>query len=286
MKKMILILCLFISNIAFAQDDLLEMLDSTNKTNNEISATFKASRIITMQSIESMKAGELNFRISHRFGRLNSGIEELFGMDQSNIYFGLEYGITNDFEIGIGRTPLEKTLNGYAKYKVLKQSDNCWLSLSYFSGIDMKTNKFQYTGTDYIADRMTFTQQLLIAHKFNEDFSLQLLPTFIHNNMVESALDQNNIAAIGIGGRYKFTQRFSLNFEYAYVVRPSNTETTYKDPLSISFDLETGGHVFQIMLSNSPGMIERHYIAENTGDWLKGDIHIGFNITRPFSLFN
>ena len=128
--------------------------------------------------------------------------------------------------------------------------------------------------------------QLLLARKFTDEFSLQLSPTLIHKNLVRTIDDDNNVLALGIGGRYKLTNRISLNAEYFYTYGSAvNSPLEHKNPISIGLDIETGGHVFQIMISNSLGMIDTHYIVDNTGDWTKGDIHLGFNISRVFTIY-
>ncbi len=274
-----------------AQDDLLEMLDNAAApTTDYTTATFKAQRIITGHSIEMMKAGVLEFRISHRFGKLNSGVEQFWGLDQSSIYLGLEYGITDWLEVGVGRTPYEKTVNTFGKVRLSRQAtgENAFpLSISYLGAAAFNTAKFDdETRSNFFSSRMTYVHQILIARKFNDELSLQLSPTLIHRNLVTSALDDNDLFAVGLGGRYKLSNRISVNLEYYYVLRPEwNRKTDFKNPLSIGFDIETGGHVFQLFLTNSPGMIEKHYIADNMGDISNGDIHFGFNITRPFTLF-
>jgi hypothetical protein len=291
MKYLLIITLFFAPFVLSAQDDLLNMLDSiAPATAGNVAATFKTTRIVTGHSIESMKEGQLEFRISHRFGRVNSGVDNFFGIDQSTIYLGLEYGVTDWLELGIGRTPNEKIVNSFVKVGLLSQSAGDYskpVSISYLGAMGVKTGKWDYpTRTDFFSNRLTFAHQLLIAHKFNEELSLQLTPTMIHNNLVPTVLDDHDIYAMGIGGRYKISSRVSVNVEYFYCLRPTwNISNDFTNALSVGFDIETGGHVFQIMLSNSLGMIEKHYISENTGSWTKGDIHIGFNISRVFTMY-
>lgn len=291
MKYLIFLILVFTSVNLFSQDDLLEMLDNNAEPTTDYTlATFKAQRILTGHSVEMMKEGVLEFRISHRFGRLNSGIDQFWGFDQSNIYLGLEYGVTDWLELGIGRTPLEKTVNSFTKVNLFRQAtgeDSFPVTISYLGAIALNTDKFADDArTNYFTSRMTYVNQILVARKFNEELSIQLTPTIIHRNLVQSAIDENDVFALGLGGRYKLSNRTSFNFEYYYVLKPSIGETSNViNPLSVGFDIETGGHVFQLFLTNSPGMIEKHYIADNTGDWSNGDIHFGFNITRPFTIF-
>jgi hypothetical protein len=160
------------------------------------------------------------------------------------------------------------------------------VSLSWFSSSAINSLKWEGTGTLNFWERVSYVHQLLIARKFNERFSLELNPTFIHRNMVDTELDPNDTWALGMGARFKLTKRFSLNAEYYLVVPPINDYRSTKtfNPLSIGVDIETGGHVFTIMLTNSLAMIEKGFIGETTGDWGNGGIHLGFNISRVFAL--
>jgi len=268
-------------------DQLLE--EAAGSSTEFATATFKSTRIINGHSIERMPEGQLDFRISHRFGELNTGSYNLWGLDQAYIHFSLEYGITDWVMVGIGRGTYEKTYDGFLKFSLLRQSRgdrNMPVSLSYFGSAALNTTKWTKEGSLYFWNRMSYTHQLLIARKFNERFSLEINPTYVHRNMVATELDPNDIWAVGAGTRFKLTRRFSLNAEYYYVFQPPNnypSMVTY-NPLSIGVDIETGGHVFTIMLTNSQAMIEKGFIAETLGDWRDGGIHLGFNISRVFAL--
>lgn len=274
----------------FAQDDLMNLLnEDAPKEINFTTATFKSTRIMNGHSIERMPAGQLDIRISHRFGRINSGAYEFFGLDQANMHLSAEYGIFNWLMVGIGRGNYEKTFDGFAKFSVLRQSSGAKVmpvSLSVFSSAAIKSLKWSDpTRTNYFSSRMSYVGQLLIARKFNQSFSLQLTPSYVHRNLVATELDPNDLYAIGAGGRMKLTKRMSLNAEYYYLANPKSymSQKVY-DPLSVGIDLETGGHVFQFIFTNSVAMIEKGFIGETTGNWLKGDIHFGFNISRVFTL--
>jgi hypothetical protein len=286
-----ILLFVFISTGLNAQNDLLDLLNEGNKAEvNFTTATFKSTRILNGHSIERMPDGQLDFRISHRFGTLNSGAYELFGLDQANIHFSLEYGILDWLMIGIGRGTYEKTYDGFAKFSVLRQSEGAKVipvSLSLFSSVAVKSVKWaDPSRTNYFSSRLSFCGQLLIARKMNEEFSLQLTPSFIHRNLVTTELDPNDILALGAGGRMKLSKRISLNAEYYYLMNANNTYLSQPvyNPLSLGFDIETGGHVFQLLFTNSLAMIEKGFIGETTGRWKHGDIHFGFNISRVFTL--
>lgn len=285
------LLLILIASQVVAQDDLSALLDEQMEEETILAnATFKSTRVMNGHSIERMPAGQLDFRISHRFGRINSGAYELWGLDQANIHFGLDYGLTNWLMVGVGRGTYEKSYDGLLKLSVLRQSSGkrtMPVSLSYLATMSLNSLKWANTDrTNYFASRLAYVHQLLVARKFNDWFSFQLSPVYVHKNMVSTALDPNDTWALGAGGRLKITRRFALNAEYYYIIPPLNdyrsTETF--NPLSVGFDIETGGHVFQIMCTNSLAMIEKGFITETTGRWTKGDIHIGFNISRVFQL--
>ena len=291
MKKYLLLL--FIVTTPFmsaAQENLLDMLDKNSKSDiNYTSATFKSTRVMNGHSVERMPGGQLDFRISHRFGRLNSGAYELFGLDQSNIRFGLEYGINDWLMIGAGRGSYEKTFDGFAKFSLFRQSTgarNMPVSVSFLSTVAVNSLKWaDPSRTNYFSSRLSYVAQILVARKFNQSFSFQLMPAYVHRNLVATELDPNDLYSIGAGGRIKLTSRISFNAEYYYLANPKKyiSQEVY-DPLSIGFDIETGGHVFQLIFTNSVAMIEKGFIGETTGSWGKGDIHFGFNISRVFTL--
>jgi hypothetical protein len=291
MRRLFLALILsLISFGIFAQDDLMNIInqDSTKEI-NYTTATFKSTRVMNGHSIERMVPGQLDVRISHRFGTLNSGGYNFFGLDQSNIHLGLEYGIFKWLMIGVGRSEFEKTYDGFAKFSILRQSSGAKdmpVSVSVVTSIALKTLKFaDQTRTNYFTSRLAYVSQILVARKINEAFSLQLTPSYLHRNLVATELDPNDIYALGAGARLKLSKRISLNGEYYYIANPKTymSQQIY-NPLSLGFDIETGGHVFQLFFTNSLGMTEKQFIGATTGQWKKGDIHFGFNISRVFTL--
>lgn len=287
--RIIFLLVIFLPALASYSQDIDKLLEEATGSDTEYTtATFKSTRILNGHSIERMPEGQLDFRISHRFGQFNSGAYNLWGLDQANIHFGLDYGITNWIMVGIGRGTYEKTYDGSIKLSILRQSKgkkNMPISLSYFTSIAINTLKTDLPKL-YFWDRASYVHQLLIARKFNERFSLEINPTYVHRNMVGTEMDPNDVWSVGAGARFKLTSRISINAEYYYVIPPINDFRTTKtyNPLAIGFDLETGGHVFQIMLTNSLAMIEKGFIGETTSKWNDAGIHLGFNISRVFGL--
>lgn len=287
-----ILLALFFTGTCLSAQNLNDLLaDESTEARQPVEALFKATRVVNGHSVKQLKKGELDFRISHRFGRVNSGAYEFFGLDQSNVHFSLEYGLLDRLMVGIGRGTFEKTADGFVRYNIANQQTGKGafpLTISYLSTIETIGLKWgDNTRTNYFSSRLSFTQQLLLARKFSR-MTLQLMPTLVHRNLVPTEIDQNDLFAMGVAGRYKLANRLAVNCEYYYVLRPVPQRTTQKfyNPLSIGFDIETGGHVFQIVLTNSQGMREGGFIGKTTGSWLKGDIHLGFNISRVFMLDN
>ena len=281
-----LLLIMFISMVS--AQDLMDMLNEEEAPKTEYTyATFKATRIINGQSIEIPPKGALNFVISHHFGAINSGAYEFFGLDQANIRFGFDYGVTDWLSVGIGRSSVRKTYDGSVKLKLLRQSSgakNMPLTMTLFANTAITSLKWQDPEqTNYFTSRMEYAYQLLLARKFGSRLSLQLMPTMIHRNLVETIEDQNDVFAIGAGGRFKVSNRVAITGEYYYLL-PGKTADDYYNTFSIGVDLETGGHVFQLYLTNTQGLIEEQFIPMTDGNWLDGDIFLSFNINRTFQI--
>lgn len=277
-------------NVLRAQNLDSLLMGQMEETREMTSATFKATRILNGHSIERTTEGQLDFRISHRFGTINSGAYEFFGLDQAHIHLSLEYGITDWLMVGLGRGTFEKTVDGFTKISLLRQSSGLRtmpLSLSYMAGIYVNGLRWEYSEIEpAFHHRLSYVHQVLIARKFSPGFSLQLTPSYLHQNLVASPSDPNDLFAIGAGTRLKLSKRISINAEYFYLFKPDNESLTTPiyNPLSLGIDIDTGGHVFQIIFTNSVGMQENSFLGHTTGNWLDGDIHMGFNISRMFQL--
>ena len=271
-------------------DDLLSLLDviDSGKVEKEyVYASFKTTRIINSHSIENTAAGVLDFRISHRFGSVQNGFYDLFGLDQATIRLGLDYGVSDRLMIGLGRSTFEKTYDGFFKYKLLRQTKpggGMPVSVSAFAGMYYNTLKWSDPSrTNFWYHRLSYAYQLLLARKFSESFTLQLMPSIVHRNLVETRKESNTVFAMGAGIRQKLNKRISLNLEYYYVL-PNQLAPGYYNSFSIGLDIETGGHVFQLHFTNSSPIIEKGFITQTTGSWADGGIHFGFNIHRVFTV--
>jgi hypothetical protein len=285
MKKIVLNTFLILASLQLCSQDLLDILEKeAPETESTVSATFKGTRIVNGHSIENRKNKELEFIIAHRFGRVNTGFEELFGLDQANIRFALEYGLTDDLTAGLGRSSFEKTYDGYLKYSLLKQktgANSFPFAVSLFGSIAAKSQKAIPGEERTFAESLFYVGQVLIAKKVNSAFSLQLTPTYVHRNLTAIDADPHDIFALGFGTRVKVSKRVSLNAEY-YQQFDKLESINARNSLAFGVDIESGGHVFQIILSNAITMVEKSFITETTGNFFGGDIHLGFNLSRTF----
>jgi hypothetical protein len=304
-RKLPLVIIAFLSSAAvLAQDvDLLKMLNDESSKEDKMktsytTATFKSTRLINGHTVETLGKHILDFRISHRFDKISDGFYEMFGLDHAKMRLGLDYGLTDRFMFGVGRSTFEKQYDGFVKYKLLRQSSGYKkmpVTVTVMASVMRRKDTAALiseliTNHAYSVEAIPWNRknyyclQLLIARKFNDNTSLQVMPTWIHNNIVKSIADPNNNIAIGIGGRQKISKRVSINAEYYYVLPAYKFDET-TNSLSFGVDIETGGHVFQLHLTNSTGMTERSFIARTPkegGQWSKGDINFGFNISRVF----
>ncbi len=282
--------------ISLAQDvDLDKLLDdATPKTKEYVSATFKGTRLINFHTVETPGKKSLDFRISHHFGDFNSGAYNFFGLDGgASIRLGLEYSYDGRLEIGVGRSSLEKMFDGFLKYRLLRQTtdDKIPMSVTLFTSTyytSIKDPNKETIGVDkyqYTSSRFSYASQIIIARKFNSNFSFQISPTLIHYNIVDKLGDKNDLYAVAIATRYKYSKRSAVTFEYAYRINKYSVEKYY-DSVGLGIDIETGGHVFQMFITNSLGMAEPQFIGHTTSTWKDFGLKLGFNISRMFNIPN
>jgi hypothetical protein len=277
---------------AHAQADLLGQLEkeTTDPAKREVvAATFKGTHIINSQSVETPGKGTLAFLIQHRFGTLNSGAYNFFGLDQAVLRLSFEYGLTSRFTLGLGRSSQEKTFDGFAKYRALQQTTGARpvpVSITLLASSSVTTLKFNTVAPATerpMNSRLTYAYQALIARKFSADLSVQLMPTLIHRNYVATAAEQNDVYALGGAFRQKLTKRMALTGDYYYLL-PGHTADTFRNALGLGVDIETGGHIFQLHVTNSLGMTEKFFVPETTGNFFKGDLYFGFTVARNFTI--
>lgn len=251
---------------------------------------FQSPHLIHGQSSEFLTKGVMDFRINHRFGEIKSGLYDFFGADQATTSLSLEYGLRDNIMFGLRRSSLNKTYELFGKYSLLQQSEggrNIPLSLAlYFNTAYMGAKWINPERDNLESSRYAYTTQLILARKFSDHISLQILPTWVHRNLVKYKSQKNDLFALGMGGSLKLNYRFALTFEY-YLVNQSQSDSSnieFRNPLSIGLDIKTGAHVFQLFFSNSTQVAEKAFIGETTGDPFKGEVFFGFNISKAFSL--
>lgn len=275
---------------AHAQADLLGQLEKETAqeapATQVVDATFKSTRLINGHTVETPGEGTLVFLFSHNFGTINQGFSSLFGFDNATVRIALEYGLTDRLEVGLGRSSLNKTVDGFLKYRALRQSTGLHampVSVTLFASSAITTQSYTDNLDRTLGLRTAYTYQALIARKFSPELSLQLMPTLIHRNLVQRAGENNDVYALGAGGRYKLTKRFSVNAEYHYLLSRF-TADHQANSAGLGVDIETGGHIFQLHISNSPGMIEKQFIAETDKSFFSGNLYYGFIVSRNFTV--
>lgn len=282
-----------------AQDDLMNMLEeeaSAEAKPEKVTATFKDTRLILSNTIETTKKKTLAFNITHRFGNMKLGESEgnhtMWGLDNaSNIRFSFDYGVTDKLSIGIGRSKVQEHIDGNLKYRFLEQKDKGMpLSVAYFTNAAI--SPVANIPQDEFANRWSYTHQLIIASKLTRGISLELLPTFVHRNYVDQriehptngSVDENDLFALGFAGRFKITKRMAFIVDYFLPFSEfRDSKNGFYDPFAVGIEIETGGHVFHVNVSNSAGIIENDFIPNTTDAWHKGEYKLGFNISRVFS---
>lgn len=281
-KKITYLFCIF-PLLMVAQDDLLNEIDSTSAVNETVSSAFKSLKIVNLESTKLASKGDLYFVVAHRFGYFDNGFEDFFGLDEANTRLQFVYGLTDGISIHASRSGFQKTYEFAAKYRLISQKNSgSPFEIVGFNSLAINTelDKVLLPKLEF-SDRLAYVSQILISRKFNDNLSLEMAPTYFHENYVANNSQDNSQFALGLGGRYKFTKRWSFNMDYAaHLNRVSNS--VFRNPLSIGFDLETGGHVFQMHFTNSQAMHESGYLGNTTGNWGDGQIAFGFNLIRVF----
>lgn len=268
---------------AIAQGDLLDEIDTDTINNEYVSAAFKGLKIVNFESTKLVAKKELTLIVSHRFGSIENGFESFFGLDDAVTRLNFVYGISDAINIGISRSSFQKIYEASAKYRLLRQQENGFpFTVVGFNSILLNTAleednlpKLEFK------DRLGYTAQILISRKLNTNLSIELAPTFFHDNYVQLNNQDNSQFALGAGFRHKITKRWSFNADYGWHLNRAEN-SPFRNPLSIGMDLETGGHVFQMHFSNAQAMNTNGFLGQATGDWSDRNIYFGFNLSRVF----
>lgn len=284
MKRILILLAsVFVVNLAFAQDDLLAELESEDSGEDSfVSPAFKAQKIGNLQSTKIAEKGEWIMYVSHRFGDISEGFETFFGLDQANTNLQLIYSPINGVQVGISRESIRNTYAGHIKWRIAKQNDKIPFFITAYTtaNINGQMKESQYPNMVF-EDRMSYATQLLLARRFSSWLSVELAPTYIRQNLVLEKEQEHDQFALAVGGRLKLTKRLSLNADYSYLFNRYD-KSAFNNPLTLGLDIETGGHVFQLLFSNAQSTNEPGFITNAEGDWADGKIYFGFNIVRTF----
>ncbi|WP_442591436.1 DUF5777 family beta-barrel protein [Pedobacter sp. AW31-3R] len=307
-RFLILFAVLTVSAIqVFGQEELEKELNNQETSHEKVLATFKSTKLINGPTNETLYKNELDFKVDHRFGDIagtNGGVRRFFGLDNStDVRIGFEYGMTDNLTVGIARakgaTAVQQLYEGSVKYRLIQQTTDNRIPVAItlfgsntIAGVqanrDDPTSPIAYDG---FKDRMNWVAQMIIARKFNSNFSFILTPSYVHRNFT-AFRDQNDLFALGAGGRLKFTKRMALVVDYFLPFRNKSDKqyleqvnaTKFYNPLGIGLEIETGGHVFHLNFTNATAIEEIQYIPSTTSSWLKGQYRWGFSISRRFSM--
>jgi hypothetical protein len=286
MRIVVLTICLLNSILLYSQIDSIQQNVPDKTVYNK--STFKSTRVVIGQSVETTPNGDITFLVSHHFGAVNTGFYEFFGLDQASTRIGAEYGFNNFISAGFGRSTYEKTWDGFVKFRALRQSKggkNMPLSMSVFGNIAINTLKLSDPKQkDYFDARLSYCTELILARQFGKLFSLQIAPTYIHKNLVETPDDHNDLFSIGTGISFRVSDMISLNGEYHYLFPNQVNSSETVNSFSLDCDIKVGQHIFQLFFTNSQGNFEEAFITETTGKWADGYVYFGFNIHRYFTV--
>jgi Membrane bound beta barrel domain (DUF5777) len=267
--------------------DLIGLLDEDKPKKEYVKYAFKSTRVINGHSMEFLQPGTMDFRILHRFGLLNQGYKNFYGLDQATMRMGFDFGVLSNLQVGVGRSTFKKEIDGFIKYAPIRQSTgekSSPVTIAAIAGMTINTLPFpDLTIRNYTSSKIAYYFQAVVGRKFSDNFTLQVTPTVVHNNLVPLSTQPNDVLSVGVGGRYKFTKRMAFTWDYFYLLNGVIKNVNY-NPLSVGIDIETGGHVFQLHFSNATGMNERAFITETTNTWGKGEIRWGFNLSRVFQI--
>lgn len=280
--KNYLLLLFCLPFLSFSQDDLLDEIDSDSVVDTYAESVFKSLKIVNFESTKLVDEKGLLFNVSHRFGSIENGFDTFFGLDDAVTRIQFIYGVADWFNIGVSRSSYQKIYEGSIKYRLVRQSDHFPVTIVGFNSLMINTalDEANLPKLEF-KHRLSYATQVLVSRKFTENLSLELAPSFFHDNYQMIDDQSNSQFALGLGGRYKIGKRFSINADYGWNMTRSS-ESPFRNPLSIGVDLETGGHVFQMHFTNAQPMNVNGFLGQATGDWSEGDIYFGFNLTRSF----
>jgi hypothetical protein len=281
----------------------LKLEDSAQVKQNLTIATFKSARIVNMNSTEMTGAGNLQFMVIHHFGEIWNEKEgannaaRLLGLNGNfaSTYISFDYSPVHYMNLGVAFAG-NSNIEGTVKLKLLRQQTglhNYPLSIVWLSNMHFNAAKSVAAPNGLNWNKFSYLHQLLIARKFSEKFSLELIPSMIHNNIISYGFgNKHDIFSLGIGGRFKLTNKTALTFEYARqlnmyenIIDKSGEIVNYSPNLfSLGYDWDTGGHIFQFFISNSSNASNLFQLSTNPVKDKLGQFSLGFNLNRSYSV--
>ena len=289
MKPLLYSFLLLCSLAVQAQEsDLFDVFEESTQS-EVVYATFKGTQLINAATNETPGEGVLQFVMAHRFGSFNDDyLYNFFGLDNAQVRMQLDYGVTDRLNIGIGRSSFLKVADGFVKYQLLQQQKGTKtvpVSIALHSSTNYRNARYT-DGIDHtMSDRLSYMHQAIIARKWNRKLSTLVSPSVVHFNLVPTAQDPNTTAHITLGARYKISNRMALTGESTLLSnREFSSGERYTTPFALGVDIETGGHVFQLHISNTRAMNGPYWIARNPYSASNGGLFLGFNISRVFTV--
>ena len=273
MKQFLLLITtlLFFITVALAQEEEEEPVKNS----------FKGTRFVNGQSVNLVKKGELHLQIQHRFGDISGGAYELFGLDEASMRLGFEYGFGNNFNLGIGRSSWLKTFDAFAKYRLAGQSSSFPFSVVITVGGSLPTRRDIFPDAyDNFSDKFSWDAELLLAKTMGR-IGIQVSPGYLKTGYINQISKNLSLFTLGLGGAVSISKKVSANVEY---LLPFNSDIPGKNALSLGVDIDTGGHLFQLVLSNNQRMFHQAVYTDTAGDWTEGKLYFGFNLIREFKL--
>ena len=283
MKQIFTSTFLICTLIVFSQDELLSEIDTVIEEPTYASAVFKGLKVINFESTKLVAKKGFNFIVSHRFGTVKNGFQNLFGLDEAVTHLNFVYGLSDNINISASRSSNQKIYEVATKFRLVNQQAGKipFTVVGYTSVLANTSLETDNLPKLEFKHRLSYVAQLLVSRKMNNNLSLILSPTFFHDNYLTDDFQENSQYGVGFGGRYKLGKRWSLNTEYGVHLNRSEN-SLYKNPFSIGVDLETGGHVFQLLFTNSQSMNTNGVFGTSTGEWGESDVYFGFNLARSF----
>ncbi|WP_205945059.1 DUF5777 family beta-barrel protein [Pedobacter psychrodurus] len=304
LKSLTYLFIIGLPTLAFAQDSLENALKMPIEKKN-VRATFKSTKLINIQTNETIYKNEMDFRVDHRFGDIagsGGGIKNFFGLDQStDIRIGFDYGISDKLSVGIARAKgagvVTQLYEGNLKYRLLEQTDDEKIPVAVtlfgsttIAAVKASTDPTAVNAYSQFQDRLVYVVQGIIARKFNNNFSMLVMPSYIHRNFTVFG-DENDLFALSVGGRIKLTKRMAFVADYTIPFRnkdkkaylESTSGNQFYNTLGAGLEFETGGHIFHLNFTNATAIQESQFITDTNTSWLKGQYRWGFSIARRFS---